>query len=314
MSTARLDTWDPNEPNLRDWSDDELLAALASCGVTTSRAAFIEQATDATQAQVEDRWLAAAGELPEATQAFVWMAVHELWERWQVPSWPADRLARMFAYLVDAEFSAAWAQRFHAPTAMTVMDALASWLAAQDSPRAAVDDLVGKMNMPPQAWAPLTLEAMIEWAEVGNHPLALRGGAFLTAALGRGHERAYYAAALVAGRMIDRAQGEALQVPLDADLDGAFRELVGALCLAAGSAAVADRWLQSADKMSGARQAEHTYAHAAVRDFLAGWRRDGARGDAEVPPPIRGAAKQAAAQTAHFAFMAFAGTGQITPR
>lgn len=307
--TGRLTQWNGERPDLRDWSDDELLDGLRQLGVTTDRARLGEQARGQTQADVEEAWLRQSGVSDESLQVFVWLSVRELWQRWQVPEWPIDRLGRMLAYLIDAEFAAEYADQLHVPTAQEVFVALETWLEAQPDARAALDELVEELGMPAQAWPGQMLEAMAQWCEVGNASLALRGGGLLTRVLGHGHPQIFLATALVSARLLDRAVSAALQVPLDADLRHGFAELCGNLCLAAGDRVLADAWLTRAAADDGTQPAERTYAAQAVHDDLAQWRAGGRDEAVAVPDPIRGAARQAAAQSAYYAWMAFAGQG-----
>ena len=115
---------------LKDWQDDEIVDGLRQLGIVTDRQAFAAEVQGAAmQSNVEDDWLARTGVTDEGLQVFVWMSVQELWERWQVPVWPKDRLARMFAYLVDNDFATDWVDRFHAPTPEDVFGQLEAWLA-----------------------------------------------------------------------------------------------------------------------------------------------------------------------------------------
>lgn len=308
-ASGRLATWDGTAPNLREWSDDEILGGLRQLGIDTDREQFAAACQGVTmQASVEDAWLEQLKTDDQGLQVFAWMAVEELWERWRIPVWPKDRLARMFAYLVDSDYSVEWADRFHAPSAAEVFDALEAYLAAPDKGVGALEELVEMLGMPAVAWPSKMLEGMTEWAEVGNHTLAERGGAFMARHLGHGHALAFQAAALVSARMLDRAQSAALEVPLDAPLEKGFDELVGYLSLAAGDAVLGDHWLRRADAASNLRKSEMTFAAEAIRDYLKGCRdRDEA---ATVPDPMRAAARQAAAQACYYAFMAFAGNAQ----
>jgi len=308
--TGKLAAWDANQPILREFGDVELIDALRQVGVDTDRERFTELALAAdSQAEVEEAWLAACSTHDENLRVFVWMAVRELWERWQIPAWPKDRLARMFLYLVDADFSVQWADTHHAPTIAQVLDALEVELGRAADPRAAIDEIAAMGELPPSAWPSKTMDAMAEWAEIGNLAMAARGGGLLARALGHGHPLAFLAAALLSARLFDRATAAALEVPLDADLDAGFAELSAYLCLAGGSAVLADHWLARHDGLSTVRKAEMTFAIEAVRDHLAAWRQGGRQEGEPVPDKIRGAARQAASWTTFYVMMAFAGTG-----
>ncbi len=307
--TGRLQHWDGRQPDLRAWSDAELLDGLRQLGIVTDRAQFTALVAAKSQTDQEEDWLHASGVTDENLQVFLWLSVRELWQRWQVPQWPLDRLARMLAYLIDAEFAAEYADQLHAPTAVEVFTALEAWLAQEPEPRAAVDALVEQLGMPPQAWPGKLLDAMAEWAEVGNVALALRGGAFLAHVLGHGHAQIFLATALVSARMLERAVAAALEVPLDADLRHGFDELCGHLCLAAGDPVLADVWLQRAADGDGTRAAERTFAAETVHNYLQSWRDAGRDEATPVPDSCKGAARQAAAQSAYYAWMAFAGEG-----
>ncbi len=307
--TGRLQHWDGRQPDLRSWSDAELLDGLAQLGIATDRPRFTALVAHKSQTDQEEDWLHESGVRDENFQVFVWLSVRELWQRWAVPQWPLDRLARMLAYLIDAEFAAEYADQLHAPTALEVFDALDVWLAVQDDARAAVDGLVEQLGMPPQAWPGKMLDAMAQWAEVGNLPLTLRGGAFLAHVLGHGHAQIFVATALVSARMLDRAVAAALEVPMDADLRHGFEELCGHLCLAAGDPVLADFWLIRAQKNDGTRAAERTFAAETVQNYLKTWRESGRAETTPVPDVQKAAARQAAAQSAYYAWMAFAGEG-----
>jgi len=310
-ASGRLATWDGTTPNLREWSDAEILDGLHQLGIDTDRERFAALCAGVDmQASVEDTWLEQLTVHDEGLQVFVWMSVEELWERWQIGVWPRDRLARMFMYLVDSDYSVEWADRFHAPSANEVMDALEVWLGQPDKGLPALEELVEMLGMPTVAWPSKMLEAMTEWAEIGNVSLARRGGDFMARMLGHGHGLAFLAAALVSARMLDRAQSAALEVPLDAPLQNGFDELVGYLSLAAGDTLLADHWLRTADAASNLRKSEMTFAAEAIRDYLKD-RRGGAVDDAApVPDTMRAAARQGAAQACYYAFMAFAGNAQ----
>jgi len=307
--TGALAHWDGRAANLRDWSDENLLEGLAQLGIKTDKEQFAKDAVAApTQASMEDDWLEAIGKVDQNMATFVWMSVQELWERWKVDSWPKDRLARMFAYLVDADFSTEWADRFHAPTGAQVMTALEAFIAAQDDPKAVVDEMVESLGMPAAAWPVKLLDAMAEWSEVGNIALAERGGALVANVLGKGHAQAYLAAAWMTARMYDRAKAAALQVPNDAVLDKGFDEMVGYLALSAGDAMNGYYWLVGGGKRTRPKRSELTFAAQAARDFVRKWKKSGG---GEVPEDIKKAALQAAAQACYFAFMAFAGNPNI---
>ena len=212
--TGRLQQWDGRQPDLRAWSDAELLDGLRQLGIATDQRLFTALVADKSQTDQEEDWLQESAVTDENLQVFVWLSVRELWQRWQLPSWPLDRLGRMLAYLIDAEFAAEYADQLHAPTANEVFAALEAWLAKQPDARAAVDGLVEQLGMPPQAWPGKLLDAMAEWTEVGHVSLALRGGGFLTRVLGHGDAHIFLAAALVSARMLDRAVAAALEVPM----------------------------------------------------------------------------------------------------
>ncbi len=307
-ATGRLATWDGQRPDLRHWSDTELIDGLSQLGITTDREAFTALATGARQqSDLEDDWLESCGVTDENLSVFVWQSVQELWERWQVPAWPLDRLGRMLAYLIDPEFAAEWADRFHAPTAMQVMDALFDAFDRPDTGRDALEKLVEQMGMPAASWPGMMLDGMTEWSEVGNHTLALRGGDFLVAMLGDGHAMAYLASALIPARMYERASQCAMQVPHDANVRGGFREVVGCLCLSGGDAVSAEYWIRTADQQSGISKGELTFAAEAIRQYLAGVREGGSDEQPAVPKEMQGAALQAASQACFYALMAFAG-------
>lgn len=311
QSTSKLAAWNAETPVLRDFSDPDLLQALAELGIATDRDSFGQLAAQAgLQADIEDEWLAACTSQDEGERVLVWMAVRELWERWQLPQWPKDRLARMVLYLIDADFSVQWADSHHAPTIAQVLDALEAHLAAAAHPRAAMDDLAAMAELPASAWPAKFLDAMAEWAEIGNLSMAARGGAVLAKALQHGHGLAFLAAAMLTARLIDRAQAAALEVPLDAQLDAGFSELCAYLCLGAGDPVLADHWLTRHDQLTQVRKSEMTFAIEAIRDFLAAWRQGGRQEGEPVPDKVRGAAKQAASWTTFYVMMAFAGTGQ----
>jgi hypothetical protein len=314
QTSGRLARWDGTAPDLKDWQDDEIIDGLRQLGIATDRAAFAAEVQGAAmQANVEDDWLGRTGVTDEGLQVFVWMSVQELWERWQVPVWPKDRLARMFAYLVDNDFATDWVDRFHAPPPEDVFAQLEAWLAEPGRGKQALDELVEMLGMPSAAWPSKMLDAMAEWAEIGEMARATRGGQFLATLLGKGHAGGYLAAALVSARMYDRAEAAALEVPLDAPLDVAFGELVGYLCLAGGDAPLAAHWLRHADAQSHIRKSEMTFAAEAVREYLDKHANAQAEAGAAVAEPVpaqmRAAAKQGASQAAYYAFMAFAGTG-----
>ncbi len=309
--SGRLQHWDGHAPDLRAWSDPDLLDALRQLGIQTDRETFTAEAIVATsQGAIEDTWLTAATDATEGERVLVWMAVQELWERWRVPAWPRDRMGRMFAYLVDAEFAADWAARCHAPTGMEVIEALDAFVAAQGDGRRALDSLVEELGMPAAAWPAKTLDAMGEWIEVGNMVLAERSGEVMAKVLGEGHTQAFLAAAMMTTRMYDRARAAALAVPHDADVRGGFAEMVGFLCLAAGSSPSARYWLLEAKGRSRPRKSELTFAAEAARGYVGAAENGGGNGDvAQVPDDIRKAAMQAASQSCFYATMAFAGEG-----
>ncbi|MFZ4578561.1 MAG: hypothetical protein ACOYOB_09235 [Myxococcota bacterium] len=311
--TGRLTSWDGRAPDLRDWSDEDVLDGLRQLGTDTDQARFAERCAAAgMQSDIEEEWLDQMPMQDENFSVFVWMAARELWERWRVPAWPKDRLARAFLYLVDADYSAEWADTYHAPTALEVMDALDAWLGAEGRGAKDLEEMVELLGMPAAAWPGKMLDAMAEWAEIGNVALALRGGAFMARMLGNGHALGFLAAALVSARMFDRAQSAALEVPLDAPLVRGFDELVGYLCLSAGDAMLGNHWITLADKASGIRHGELTFAAEAVRDYLKEWRAEGGdRSDpATVPERIRLASRQGGAQACYYAYMVFAGTNR----
>mgnify|MGYP007046926317 CR=1 FL=1 len=300
-ATGRLAKWDGTKPDLRDWSDKEVLDALSQLGIVTDRAQFTAAAMATDMASsLEDQWLRQSGALDEGLRTFIWLAAQDLWERWQVEAWPRDRLARMFAYLVDAEYAVEWADRCHAPTAESVMDALETWLLQGGHGKAGLDGLVELLGMPAAAWPSKLLDSMAEWSEVGRIALASRGGALMAALLGQGDAHSFMAAALVSARMYDRAKAAALQVSDDVDPGTGFDEMVGYLAVSAGDAVSGKRWLALADSKARLRRSEMTYAAEAVREFLDSY--DGS----EVPERMRKAALQGASQAAYLAFMGFA--------
>ncbi len=308
--TGKLTAFDANTPALRDFTEAELLDALAQIGIVTDRAQFSARAAEVElQADIEDEWLTACSSDDENLRVVAWMAVRELWERWQLPQWPKDRLARMLLYLIDADFSVQWADNHHAPTIGQVLDALDAYIAAAPDKRDALDELAAMGELPPSAWPAKTMDAMAEWAEIGNLAMAARGGALMATVLGHGHALAFLAAALLSARLIDRAQSAAMEVPLDADLDAGFAELCAYLCLAAGDVVLADHWMTHHDKLSTVRKSEMTFAIEAVRDHLTAWKQGGRQEGETVPDKVRGAAKQAASWTTFYVMMAFAGTG-----
>ena len=308
--TGKLAAFDANAPVLRDFSDPELLQALAQIGIVTDRDSFTAlAATVEMQADIEDLWLQATTSDDENLRVLGWMAVRELWERWQLPQWPKDRLARMLLYLIDADFSVQWADNHHAPTIGQVLDALDTYMDAAPDKREALDELAAMGELPASAWPAKTMDAMAEWAEIGNLAMAARGGALMAKALGHGHALAFLAAALLSARLIDRAQTAAMEVPLDAELDAGFSELCAYLCLAAGDTTLADHWLARHDRLASVRKSEMTFAIEAVRDHLTAWRQGGSQDGEAVPDKVRGAAKQAASWTTFYVMMAFAGTG-----
>ncbi len=300
-ATGRLASWDGTVPDLRDWSDDEVIDGLRQLGIEIDRAAFTAAALEAPmQSAIEDDWLQRSGTHDEGLRVFLWLAVQDLWERWQIEAWPRDRLARMFAYLIDAEYAVEWADRCHAPTAEAVMDALETWLLAPDRGKAALDELVEMLGMPAAAWPSKFLDAMAEWSEVGRIALATRGGGLMAKLLGQGDAHSFMAAALVSARMYDRAKAAAMQVGDDVKPGMGFDEMIGYLCMAGGDAVSARRWLGRADAESKIKRSEMTYAAEAVREFLS------AHEGGEVPENMRKAALQGASQAAYLAFMAFA--------
>lgn len=303
-----LASWDARNANLRDWSDENLLDGLAQLGIKTDKEAFTKAAKAAPkQASLEDDWLESIVKVDQNIASFVWMTVQELWERWLVDAWPEDRLGRMFAYLVDADFSTEWADRFHAPTGLQVMAALEAATGELEDPRAFVDGMVEQLGMPAAAWPGQMLDAMAQWSEVGNIKLAERGGAWVAQVLGTGHAYAYLAASYMSARMYDRATAAAMQVPNDAKLERGFDEMVGYLCLAAGDAMSAHYWLAGDGKRSRPKRSELTFAAETARDFVKGYKDNGG---AEVTERIRKASMQAASQACYFAFMAFAGADE----
>lgn len=307
-ATGRLATWDGRAPDIRNWSTEEVLEGLAQLGIQTDTEAFAAEAAAAPmQSSMEDDWLERCEGLDQNLAVFVWMSVQELWERWKVPAWPKDRLARMFAYLVDSEYAVEWADRFHAPEALEIMDALEQHVGKGQDGKAALDELVEMLGMPAAAWPSKFLDSMAEWSEVGRIALAQRGGALMAHLLGQGDSHTFMAAALVSTRMYDRAKSEALQVPHTVQPGPGFGEMVGYLCLAAGDVHSARHWIELADKTTHIRRSELTFAAEAVRDFLA--QKDGAEADDKV----RKAAMQGAAQACYYAFMAFAGLPENVP-
>ncbi|HAN30853.1 MAG TPA: hypothetical protein DCQ06_04590 [Myxococcales bacterium] len=301
---GRLATWDGQSPDLRAWSDEELLDGLTQLNIDTDRERFGEAAKAATsQAALEDTWLETSGVAEQGLQVFLWMSVQELWERWQVDAWPRDRMARMFAYLVDAEFAHEWASRCHAPTGGQVMTALNAYLAQSADPKSALDELVELLGMPAAAWPSKLLDAMAEWIEVGNGPLADSGGELMATVLGKGHAQVYLAASYMTVRLYDRAQKAALTVPHDAPVDDGFSEMIGYLCLAAGSGMSAKYWLNEAPGRTQPKAGELTFAAETCRNFI----KDAQALAGDVPEKERKAALQAASQSCFYAVMAFAG-------
>ncbi len=309
-ATIDLGDWDPNQANLRNCPEGELLETLAKVGVKADRDTLAAQAASAElQSDVEDLWLGQCNTDDEAARTLVWMSVHELWERYKLPQWPKDRLSRMVLYLIDSDFSVQWADNFHAPTIAEVLQALENYLAKQPNARAAMDELMAMAELPDSAWPGKILDAMAEWAEVGNFAMAARAGFLLAAILGHGHGLAFVAASLISARMLDRASAAALEVPLDAPLDPGFAELIAYLCLAAGDMNLCDRWLAIHDAKAPPRQSEQTFAIETIRDHVAAWRQGGRQEGEVVPDKVRGAAKQAASWTSFYVLMSFAGTG-----
>lgn len=307
IPTGHLASWSGDAPDIRDWSDADILDGLRQLGIETDREKFSALAQAAKmQGDLEEDWLIQSGTADQGLQVFVWMSVQELWERWLIPAWPKDRTARMFLYLVDADFSTQLADMYHVPSAIQVFDGLEIYLQKDGRGRAAVDELIMMGELPAEAWPGKMLDAMAEWTEIGSHSLTLRGGAFMAQWLGHGDARAFAAAAYVSARMYDRAQVAAMEVPMDAPLDASFAEMVGYLCLSNGDALLGNHWILHADSLSKLRKSEMTFAAEAVRDFLATYRELGDDG-VPVPQPILAAAKQGAAQAAYYAFMAFAG-------
>ncbi len=308
--TGRLANWDGTAPDLRSWSDEEILSGLAQLGISTDRTLFAQAAAEVTlQSDLEDDWLQFVPVGDENMQVFAWMSVQELWQRWELPLWPKDRLARMFAYLVDSDAAVDWADKFTSPPANAIFDALEAELVTKGKGNETLVEMAELLGMPGAAWPSKMLDAMAEWAEIGNLTLAERGGRFMTSLLGNGHPLAYLSAALVSARMYDRAQAASLQVPLDAPLVKGFDELVGYLCLCAGDALLAGKWLRKADQQSQIRRSEMTLAAETVRDYLAEVAASGEADGSAIPAKIQGAAKQAASQACYYAFMAFAGSG-----
>ncbi|GEM_PF-3349198 len=308
-ATGRLAEWDGTNANLRDWTDEQILDGLKQLGIDTDKARFEEAATSAVmQASLEDNWLEEVGPVGQNFATFIWMSVQELWERWRVDAWPQDRMARMFAYLVDADYSTEWADRFHAPTGMQVMDALVVYTAKADDARASVDAMVEELGMPAAAWPAKTLDAMAEWMEVSNFALAGKAAEWLASVLGRGHKMSFLAAALMTARMYDRAKAAALQVPHDVKLKDGFDEMVGYLCLSAGDAMSAHYWLYGGGKRSKVKRSEMTFAAEHARNHVKKWKENGG---GEVDEKTRKASLQAASQSCYFAFMAFAGMPEI---
>jgi hypothetical protein len=301
--TGRLATWNGRQPDIRLWSDGEVIDALAQLGITTDQTAFETQAKATTsQADMENAWLETSGVTDDQHSVFVWMSVRDLWERWSSSVWPKDRLARMFAYLVDPDFAAEWVDQFHAPTAMAVLDALEQRLVTEGGGKEALDELVETLGMPAVAWPGKVLDSMAEWSEVGNITLVERAAELMSKVLGTGDKHSYMAAAFISARMYDRAKNSALQVDNEAELAAGFDEMVAYLCLAADDPLSARTWLETADKNSGIQAGEMTFAAETVRKFL------GEAQDNEVPDMMKKAALQAASQACFYAFMAFAAT------
>ncbi len=302
--TGRLATWDGTVPDLRDWSDEEMIDGLGQLGVTITRESFTADAMAAgAQSDLEDAWMRTSGTKDEGFQVLLWLGVQELWERWKIDSWPKDRMARMFAYLVDAEYAHEWAARCHAPLGADVMNSLNTYLSSSDDPKAALDELVELLGMPAVAWPSKLLDAMAEWLEVGNLTLAAAGGDLMANVLGEGHGQVYLATACMTARLYDRAQAAALQVPHEAPVKGGFAEMTGYLCLAGGSGPSARYWLNEAKGRSRPKRSEMTYAAETARDFV----NDAQAMAGDVPDRVRKAALQAASQSCFYAVMAFAG-------
>ena len=96
--------WSP--ARVRAATDDQLLASLASLGITTDRASYLAATADDTSAapHAAGPWTAALGERDAATDIdFVGLAAWELWRRWRPerPSREALLLARHRASLAD---------------------------------------------------------------------------------------------------------------------------------------------------------------------------------------------------------------------
>lgn len=312
---TRLARWNPQVPDLRDWSDDELRAALLALGIATDREQFRQAGAGlALQSTLEDDWLEQA-QLPadqdaESLQAFVFLSVQELWERWLADAWPTDRLARMWLYLTDADFSVQWADSFHAPAAVDIVAAMEQHVGT-DAAAERFAAIARLAELPDAIWPTKLLDAMGEWCEIGNRALAVRAAELLSRLLGHGHPLAFVAAAEVTARQLDHAVASALQVPESAPLDPRFGELVGYLCLAGGSGTAASLWLHRADRASNLRRTELTYAAETVRNWLAEPAAAPAGDSSEVvPAAVAAAARQAAAQSAYFALISFAGTAQ----
>ncbi|MCO4760031.1 MAG: hypothetical protein KC502_00890 [Myxococcales bacterium] len=303
-ATGRLASWDGTRPDLRAWSDEELIDGLGQLGIEITRESFTADAIAAkSQADLEDQWLTTSGTKEEGYQVLLWLGVQELWERWKIDAWPKDRMARMFAYLVDAEFAHEWASKCHAPLGIDVMNALVAYLAATGDAKTGLDELVELLGMPAAAWPSKLLDAMAEWLEVGNIPLAETGGELMANALGEGHAQVFLATAFMTARLYDRAQAAALQVPHDAPVKAGFAEMTGYLCLAGGSGPSAKFWLTEAKGRSRPKRSEMTYAAETARDFV----KDPQALAGDVPDRIRKAALQAASQSCFYAVMAFAG-------
>lgn len=303
--TGRLATWDGTRPDLRNWSDEEMFDGLRQLGVEITKESFIETAMAAeAQSDMESAWMRQSGTKDEGLQVFLWLGVQELWERWKVDSWPKDRMARMFAYLVDAEYAHEWAARCHAPLGADVMASLIAYLDAADDAKATLDELVELLGMPAVAWPSKLLDAMAEWLEVGNMKLAEAGGTLMANVLGDGHGQVYLATACMTARLYDRAQAAALQVPHDAPVKAGFAEMTGYLCLAGGSGPSAKHWLMEAKGRSKPKRSELTYAAETARDYV----KDAQAMAGGIPPDrVRKAALQAASQSCFYAVMAFAG-------
>ena len=59
--TGRLAAWDGKQPDLRAFSDAELLDGLRQLGIVTDRAQFKALAAGKSQTELEEDWLQSSG-------------------------------------------------------------------------------------------------------------------------------------------------------------------------------------------------------------------------------------------------------------